>query len=218
MAINVTVPVSPKWDAKGKQQNSSPTPQRGKTQHRPRPPATPINLRATRSLTSSQSLQQQNADLAQELEEKANECATLNRDAEELADLVRTKNGVVADLQKSLQEAKATIAELREELRHLRGNEQAEDEPRNQTATRVGTNSLETIHRRYLEVLAVLNENCCSMANAFRLSGCPRSTLRDFVAIAELRILDTREHDLVVSDWGSGSVKELEAACRRRLK
>ena len=56
------------------------------------------------------------------------------------------------------------------------------------------------------------------MANAFRLSGCPRSTLRDFVAIAELKIVDRREHDRVLSDWRSGFVTELEAACRRRLK
>ena len=27
-----------------------------------------------------------------------------------------------------------------------------------------------------------------------------------------------REQDQVVSDWGSGSVRELEVACRRRLK
>ena len=156
------------------------------------------------------------------LEEKEKENEAINRDAEELVDLVRTKNGVVADLQKSLQEAKATIVELKEEVQRLRRqqtDQNAEDEPtRDQSQNRVSTNSLATIHQRYEEVLSVLQENSCSMANAFRLSGCPRSTLRDFVAIAELKIIDRREHDRVLSDWRSGSVRELEAACRRRLK
>ena len=56
------------------------------------------------------------------------------------------------------------------------------------------------------------------MGNAFRLTGCPRSTPCDFVAIAELKIVNGREHDRVLSDWQSGSVRELETACRRRLK
>ena len=54
------------------------------------------------------------------------------------------------------------------------------------------------------------------MANAFRLAGCPRSTVQDFVAIAELKIVDHREHDRVSRDH-AGSVKELEVTCRRRL-
>ena len=55
------------------------------------------------------------------------------------------------------------------------------------------------------------------MANAFRLAGCRRSTVRDFVAIAELKIVDNREHNRVIRDH-AGSVKELEATCRRRLR
>ena len=62
----------------------------------------------------------------------------------------------------------------------------------------------------------MLQDNRCSMANAFRLAGCPRSTVRDFVAIAELKIVDHREHDRVIRDH-AGSVKELEAICRTRL-
>ena len=55
------------------------------------------------------------------------------------------------------------------------------------------------------------------MANAFRLAGCLRSTVRDFVAVAELKIMDHREHDRVIHDH-AGSVKELEATCRTRLQ
>ena len=55
--------------------------------------------------------------------------------------------------------------------------------------------SLSSIHSRYAKVLQVIDDNRCSMANAFRLAGCPRSTVRDFVSIAELKIVDHREHE-----------------------
>ena len=45
----------------------------------------------------------------------------------------------------------------------------------------------------------------------------PRSTIRDFEAIAELEIVDSREHELVTRDH-SGSVQKLEQACRKRLQ
>ena len=44
------------------------------------------------------------------------------------------------------------------------------------------------------------------MANAFRLAGCPRSIVPDFMAIAELKIVDHPEHDRVIRDH-AGSVK-----------
>ena len=45
----------------------------------------------------------------------------------------------------------------------------------------------------------------------------PRSTVRDFFAMAELKVVDFRTRDLVIRDH-VGSVKELEAVCRKRLK
>ena len=161
-----------------------------------------------------QNLESQNSELLEDLEEK-------EKDAVELAELVQTKTAVIADLQKSAAEAKKIIDDLKEEVRRRRQqNSNATDEPQraDTTANRVTTNHLVTIHRRYEEVLKVLKENSCSMANAFRLAGCPRSTLRDFVAVAELKIVDEREHELVICDMRSSSVKELEAACRKRLR
>ena len=63
-----------------------------------------------------------------------------------------------------------------------------------------------------------MKENRCSMACAFRLAGCPRSTLRDFVAIAELKKVDSRELDLVLRDQEVKSVRDLEVVCRKRLR
>lgn len=49
---------------------------------------------------------------------------------------------------------------------------------------------------RYGRVLAILQEEQCRMANAFRLARCPRSTVRDFVEIAELKTVDAKENQL----------------------
>ena len=62
-----------------------------------------------------------------------------------------------------------------------------------------------------------MKENRCSMACAFRLAGCPQSTLRDFVAIAELKKVDSRELDLVLRNQEVKSVRDLEVVCRKRL-
>ena len=166
-----------------------------------------------------QSLKTQNEELAAELEEKNCEIEELNSDAQELADLVKTKEQVIDDLKKSLSEAKARISAMQEEIRSLQASDEAavDEDPGEQTTHRVSSHNLESIHERYNRVLEILREERCSMANAFRLARCPRSTIRDFVAIAELKIVDAREHELVIRDH-SGSVQQLEQACRKRLR
>ena len=73
------------------------------------------------------------------------------------------------------------------------------------------TQSLANIHEQYDQVLQTMKENRCSMACAFRLAGCPRSTLRDFMTIAELKKkVDSRELDLVLHDQEVKSVRDLE--------
>ncbi|RMX39969.1 hypothetical protein pdam_00025412 [Pocillopora damicornis] len=49
--------------------------------------------------------------------------------------------------------------------------------------------NLQGIHDRYLGVLETMKENQCSLAEAMRLSGVPRNTLRDFY-----RHLRTQNH------------------------
>ena len=38
------------------------------------------------------------------------------------------------------------------------------------------------------------------------------------MAVAELKLVDSREYDLVIRDVQGSSVKELESACRKRLR
>lgn len=163
--------------------------------------------------------QAQNQELAQELDEK-------EKEAEELANLVQTKCEVVKNLERRLVHAKKEIAELRARVREYERRDQTEreDQPtqheqqQQNIAGRVSTHSLVSIHQRYDQVLQVMQENHCSMACAFRLASCPRSTLRDFVGIAELKKVDARVLDLILRDQQVNSVRELEAICRQRLR
>lgn len=165
-----------------------------------------------------QTIKKQYDEMVAVQEQKDADLEEANGDAEELADLVRTKDGVIKDLQASLTTAKDEIARLKDELRKRPASQPVPDEPDTQTVNRVTTLSLASIHERYARVLDAIRQHRCSMANAFRIASCPRSTVRDFVAIAELKIVDGAEHDLVVRDQQGTSVKELEVVCRRRLR
>ncbi|CAH3121879.1 unnamed protein product [Porites lobata] len=116
------------------------------------------------------------------------------------------------------QELTEQLAEMQELQRRGQPAPQ-EDQPTQQpkqTDSRVSAHSLASIHDRYDQVLQCMRENKCSMACAFRLASCPRSTLRDFVAIAELKKVDSRELDLVLRDQ-VGSVRALEVVSEKRL-
>ena len=78
---------------------------------------------------------------------------------------------------------------------------------------RVSTHSLANIHERYYQVLQTMKENRCSMTGAFRLAGCPRSTLWDFVSIVELKKVDSRELDLVLRDQGVPDIGARSGGC-----
>ena len=56
------------------------------------------------------------------------------------------------------------------------------------------------------------------MANAYRLSGCPRSTLRDFITIAELKKVDLRAFEIALANYQGESFRELEQMCRKSLR
>ena len=159
--------------------------------------------------------------LGQQLEEKEKEYEEVANDAEELANLVRTKCEAIKTLEKRLVEAKKLIASLKEELQSARNSssvtEPQHPDPPQQQSTCVSSHSLSSIHSRYDKVLEAMKDNNCSMANAYRLSGCPRSTLRDFIAIAELKKVDSRAFEIALANYQGESVRELEKMCRKSL-
>ena len=75
------------------------------------------------------------------------------------------------------------------------------------------------IHRRYAAVLSTLNEKKCSLNNAYRLAGTARSTIRDFLGIAELKIVNEVTYQSTLERLGDPklSVKRIEQECRRQL-
>ena len=119
----------------------------------------------------------------QELTALLKEC---EKEAEELVNLVRNKDEVVKNLERRLLNAKKVIAELRAEVQRRNQPAPQEDPPASQQQQQqtadihTSTQSLANIHEQYDQVLQTMKENRCSMACAFRLAGCPRSTLRDF--------------------------------------
>ena len=155
------------------------------------------------------------------MEEKEKEYEEVANDAEELANLVRTKCEAIKTLEKRLVEAKKLIASLKEELQSARNSssvtEPQHPDPPQQQSTRVSSHNLSSIHSRYDKVLEAMKDNNCSMANAYRLSGCPRSTLRDFIAIAELKKVDSRAFEIALANYQGESVRELEKMCRKSL-
>ena len=155
------------------------------------------------------------------MEEKEKEYKVVANDAEELANLVRTKCEAIKTLEKRLVEAKKLIASLKQELQSARNSssvtEPQHPDPPQQQSTCVSSHSLSSIHSRYDKLLQTMKDNNCSMANAYRLSGCPRSTLQDFIAIAELKKVDSRVFEIALTSYQGESVRELEKMCRKSL-
>ena len=155
------------------------------------------------------------------MKEKEKEYEEAANDAEELANLVRTKCEALKTLEKRLVEARKLIASLKQELQSARNSSSVREpqhpDPPQQQLT-VSSHSLSSIHSRYDKVLQTMKDNNCSMANASRLSGCPRSTLQDFIAIAELKKVDSRAFQIALANYQGESVRELEQMCRKSLR
>ena len=147
-----------------------------------------------------QNLKEQNEELALDMAEQ-------EADLEELANLVSTKDEAIKNMESRLLQAKKVSADLKAEVQslrshnHLQESDHQQQTPQQQSEKeirRISSHSLSNIYSRYQKVLQVISDNRCSMANAFGLAGCPRSTVRDFMAIAELKIVVHREHDRVI--------------------
>ena len=55
------------------------------------------------------------------------------------------------------------------------------------------------------------------MPIAYQLS-CRRSTLRDFIVIAEVKKVDSRAFEIALPNYQGESVRELEQLCRKSLR
>ena len=85
----------------------------------------------------------------------------------------------------------------------------------------VKASNLEGIHERYMGTLSIMNKKVCSLAEAMRIFDVARNTLRDFIGICELKIVDSSKYERVVQSvkeaTGKASVKVIESYCREAL-
>ena len=82
----------------------------------------------------------------------------------------------------------------------------------------VSSFNLAGVHARYGHVLKLLKKSDVPLAEALRQAKVARNTIRYFLGLAELKILDERKHDDTIQrarrEMAKPSVKDLEMACR----
>ena len=83
---------------------------------------------------------------------------------------------------------------------------------------KVDRNDLVEIHQGYTVVLSTLNKKKCSLNNAYRLAGTACSAIRDFLGIAELKIVNQVTYQSTMERLRDTklSVKRIKQECQRR--
>lgn len=87
-----------------------------------------------------------------------------------------------------------------------------------EAAAKVDRNGFAEIHSHHSAVLSTLQEKKCSN-NAYRLAGTAHSIIRDFLGIAELRIVDEVTFQSTLNRLGDPrlAVKTIKQECREQL-
>ena len=71
-------------------------------------------------------------------------------------------------------------------------------------------------------MLKILRKKQCSLTEAMRLYGIARNTLRDYIGLCELKIVDEKKYERVVAlereKTGKVAAKIIERRCRVALK
>ena len=150
-------------------------------------------------------------------QEKDEQFQQAQKDAEEMAEFVRETEQRLENSKRKMREKDEQIEALQAQLRELK--DQPEPPANQQAVAKVDRNDLEEIHRRYRAVLSVIRERKCSLNNVYRLAGTARSTIRDFLGIAELRIVNNVTYESTLERLGDPklSVKTIEDRCRKQL-
>ena len=144
--------------------------------------------------------------------------AQAQQDADEMADMVQENEQCIATYTEQLKENDDQIKALEQELRSLKNSSEASS-ANHEAAAKVDRNDLAENHRRYAAVLSPWNAKKCIWNNAYRLAGTVRSTIRDFIGIAELKIVNEVTYQSTLERLGDPklSVKGIEQECRRQL-
>ena len=143
-------------------------------------------------------------ELEDSCQEKEEQLAQAQQDAHEMADMVRENELRIATYTERLKEKDDRIKALEQELRSLKDSSEASS-ANHEAAAKVDRNDLAEIHRQYEAVLSTLND-------AYRLAGTVRSTIRDFIGKAELKIVNEVTYQSTLERLGDPklSVKGIE--------
>lgn len=76
-----------------------------------------------------------------------------------------------------------------------------------EAAAKVGHNNLAEIHPRFAVDLSALKEKKCSLNNAYRLAGMARSTIKDFLGITELNIVNEMTYQSTLERLGDPKLR-----------
>ena len=164
-----------------------------------------------------QDLKAQSDELEDSCHEREEQLAQAQQDADKMADMVQQNEQRIAAYTERLKEKDDRIKALEQELRTLKNS--SEPSATQETAAKVDRNDLAEIHQRYVAVLSILNQKKCSLNNAYRLAGTASSTMRDFLGIAELKIVNEVTYQSTLERLGDPklAVKGIEQECQRQL-
>ena len=135
-----------------------------------------------------------------------------------MADLVPQNDQQIATYKEELKAKDDLIKTLEQQLRTLQ-NSEPPAVTNHETGAKVDRNDLTEIQQRYAAVLSTLNEKKCGLNNAHRLAGTAHSTVRDFLGIAELRIVNKVTYQNTLERLGDTklSVKMIKQECQTQL-
>ena len=135
-----------------------------------------------------------------------------------MADLVQQNEQEMVTYKEQLKAKGDRIKTLEQQL-HTLQNSEPPAATNHETTAKVDCNDFTEIHRQYAAVLSIMNEKKCSLNNAYRLAGTARSMVRDFLGVAELRIVNEVTYQSTLERLGDPklSVKRIEQECGRQL-
>ena len=113
------------------------------------------------------------------------------KDANDLVDIIKRK-------EVEMKNKDHEITELWKKVENCR-RDGPKDEATNHEWPAI--RDLTIVHSRYQAVRAAMEKKTCSLWNAFRFAGISRSTVRDFRAIAELKVVDNDAYESILRDF-----------------
>ena len=157
-------------------------------------------------------------ELKESCQDKDEQLNQAQQDADEMADLVRQSEECVAAYKEEITEKDERINALEQQLRAMQ-DPKVPSTANQEASAKVDRNDLAEIHRRYTAVLSTLQEKKCTLTTAYRLAGTARSTISDFLGVAELKIVNEVTFESTLERMGNPklAVKTIEQECRKQL-